>query len=269
MQVNRSGFFFGSTRTSLSLSGITLTDTEYTHDFVDWHRHEQAHFTFMLKGKLIEKNNQTTHLCQSGDLIFHHAQDRHYNQKPPGFSRGFHIEFNNKWFDFHSFEMEKTENSVSLNHPVKKSLCYQLFLEMQHDDLSRDIIIEEKCIDLIHLLISRKEKEKNTPPRWIDQIESKIRSEYSEAINLQEWAAEFGIHPVHLSRYFKKFKGLTMGAFQRKIRLEKAFQLMHQADLSLTQIALDCGFADQSHFIRSFKSLYSVSPKIFRKYLSA
>jgi AraC family transcriptional regulator len=58
MQHLQTGQFFEQTNTTIHLDGITLTDTEYTLDKVDWHYHENAYFTFILQGNVIEGNKK-------------------------------------------------------------------------------------------------------------------------------------------------------------------------------------------------------------------
>ncbi len=54
MEQLRTGTFFGTTNETVQLDFCTITNTEYTLDKVDWHYHENAYFTFILKGKLLE-----------------------------------------------------------------------------------------------------------------------------------------------------------------------------------------------------------------------
>ena len=81
------GQFYGHTNELLQLEGLTLTDTEYTHDYVDWHYHENAYFTFILDGLVLEGNKKETYHCSTGSLLFHNWQESHYISKPPGFTR--------------------------------------------------------------------------------------------------------------------------------------------------------------------------------------
>ena len=52
----RTGHFFGQTNRKIHLNGITLNDKEFTPEHIDWHCHENAFFTFILQGKIIEAN---------------------------------------------------------------------------------------------------------------------------------------------------------------------------------------------------------------------
>ncbi len=91
METLKTGSFYGQTNQTLHLDFATITDTEYTHDKVDWHYHENAYFTFILDGKVIEGNKKEVYNCTAGSLLFHNWQDPNYNIKPKGYTRGFHI----------------------------------------------------------------------------------------------------------------------------------------------------------------------------------
>lgn len=58
MKVLTTGQFHGQTNKIHTLDGITLTDTEYTQAKVDWHYHENAYFTFILQGQVLEGNKK-------------------------------------------------------------------------------------------------------------------------------------------------------------------------------------------------------------------
>ena len=52
------GQFYGQTNITAEILRIRLTDTEYTHDSVDWHYQENAYFTLVLQGRMIEGNKK-------------------------------------------------------------------------------------------------------------------------------------------------------------------------------------------------------------------
>ncbi|MGH2648219.1 MAG: helix-turn-helix transcriptional regulator, partial [Ginsengibacter sp.] len=81
-------------------------------------------------------------------------------------------------------------------------------------------------------------------------------------------ALELNIHPVYLCQQFPLFFNSGFGEYIRKLRIDKALEYMlRREEMSLTEISYDCGFADQSHFIRTFKNNMGVTPFNFRKYL--
>src|SRR3954469_11030740 len=120
MKESRKGEFYGQTNTTINLDGITLTDTVYTHDKVDWHYHENAYFTFILQGNVIEGNKNEIYNCSAGSLLFHNWQEPHYNIKPEGFTRGFHIELEKSWFTDLDFSTTGLQGSINIADPDVK-----------------------------------------------------------------------------------------------------------------------------------------------------
>lgn len=84
------------------------------------------------------------------------------------------------------------------------------------------------------------------------------------SLRLEEVAAVAHFSPFHFHRIFKALTGETLGAFVRRVRLERALYLMsHGSPPSLTQVALECGFSSSSDFSRSFKQHFGTSPSTF------
>jgi AraC-like DNA-binding protein len=65
----------------------------------------------------------------------------------------------------------------------------------------------------------------------------------------------------HFSRAFKNTTGFSPHDWLRREKLSKAEQLLRDRRLTIYQIALECGFADQSYFTRLFRRVKGVSPR--------
>jgi AraC family transcriptional regulator len=84
-------------------------------------------------------------------------------------------------------------------------------------------------------------------------------------LTLAHVAAQVGVHPVHLATTFRRKYGVTVGEFVRRLRIEHACAELLKKDLPLTAIALQAGFADQSHFSKVFKSYVGTTPAKYRR----
>jgi AraC-like DNA-binding protein len=86
-----------------------------------------------------------------------------------------------------------------------------------------------------------------------------------EDISLSEPAAACGLSPGYFARAFRKSVGTPPYRWLLLQRVLRAKSLLRDADLSLTDVAAACGFADQSHFTRVFTSIVGASPGAWRK----
>ncbi|TCA21589.1 AraC family transcriptional regulator [Rhizobium leguminosarum bv. viciae] len=85
------------------------------------------------------------------------------------------------------------------------------------------------------------------------------------SLSISELARECSLSQRHFCRAFRHSTGLSPHAWLQKNRIEKAKSLLCLKGSTLTEIALACGFADQSHFTRVFTQLAGVSPGAWRR----
>ena len=86
----------------------------------------------------------------------------------------------------------------------------------------------------------------------------------AEPLCLDDVARAAGFSSYHFHRIFRGLMGETLGAFIKRVRLERALYLVsHRKGTTLTEIALACGFSSSSDFSRAFRAHYGVSPRQF------
>jgi len=102
------------------------------------------------------------------------------------------------------------------------------------------------------------------PPRMLQRIRDYIDNHLDHRLNVDELATQLGISPSHFARSFGRSVGTTPHDYVMRRRLLRAQELLAQSDLSLVEIALRAGFADQSHFSRRFHQFMGLPPKAFR-----
>jgi AraC family transcriptional regulator len=149
-----------------------------------------------------------------------------------------------------------------------------LFIRLYNEFLQKDtaslLAIEGLMLEML-AAVSRKQV--NAPklklPRWLPQAEEMLRARFRDDLSLSDISQAVGVHPVHLSREFRRRYHSSVGEYIRKLRIEYACEEMLNPDVSLSEIASAAGFADQSHFARNFKRLVGVTPTVFRSNLSA
>lgn len=102
-------------------------------------------------------------------------------------------------------------------------------------------------------------------PRWVARVYERLCDDPTSAPLLTELAREEGVHADHLTRTFKGAYGSTPGVLVRRRRARLAAQRVTARDAPLGQIALACGYADQSHMTREFRHFLECTPGSLRR----
>jgi AraC-like DNA-binding protein len=124
---------------------------------------------------------------------------------------------------------------------------------------------EQTLLTAINKFIKEKSGYKKTPA-WAKELKEMIQDHIDTSLTLKELSKNIDIHPSYLSREFSKyFDNLSFGEYIRKLRIEKAIELLSNNQYSLTEIAYLTGFSDQSHFSRIFKIHTGKNPSAYRK----
>ncbi|BEV17871.1 AraC family transcriptional regulator [Herbaspirillum sp. DW155] len=87
----------------------------------------------------------------------------------------------------------------------------------------------------------------------------------AQRMSLAELAAQCGLSRAHFSRAFKLSFGLPPHAWLQRQRIALACKLLREGGKSMTAIAFECGFSDQSHFSRVFKQVMGVGPMVWMR----
>ena len=122
---------------------------------------------------------------------------------------------------------------------------------------------ESGLIESLSLVLQRasswKVREESRPPAALGRARDLLHAHIFEDISLDSLAEVTGASKFHLLRAFRKQFGLTPHAYQVQ---QRVFHAKHLLTLGwpIAEIALRCGFADQSHLSRTFRSYVGVSP---------
>ena len=117
---------------------------------------------------------------------------------------------------------------------------------------------KEQSAELIENVNGFTSKELEKALYYIDQ-------NMSENYKIENLAEEFGISKFNFIKRFKSSTNVTPHQFIIKKKLERSKNLLKEDRLSLTDITYMLNFSDQSHFSNSFKKMYGVTPREFRK----
>ncbi len=91
-----------------------------------------------------------------------------------------------------------------------------------------------------------------------------IYENFGNKISLEDIANSGSISKSTCMRIFKEYTGKSPIDFLNSYRLERSSIMLEETDMLITEIALECGFAQQSYFNKLFLKEYGITPKEFR-----
>jgi len=136
------------------------------------------------------------------------------------------------------------DNTFEINELYISGILKRLFLDTVHDNAYSN------CLPPIHANF--------------EEILCYLSQHYKESITLESLEKKFKINKFSLQKNFKKKIGLSPSEYLIAARIENAKQLFDSSS-NITDIAIDSGFYDQSHFTHSFVKYVGVTPGIYKK----
>ena len=91
-----------------------------------------------------------------------------------------------------------------------------------------------------------------------------IETQYSSEITLDQLAAKSHLSKRHFTRIFSECMGRSPIDHLMRVRVQKAADLLRHTELSITQIAYECGFADSNYLARYFRKVMNQTPSQYR-----
>ncbi|MCU0537367.1 MAG: AraC family transcriptional regulator [Hydrococcus sp. Prado102] len=133
-----------------------------------------------------------------------------------------------------------------------------------------DSLYNALSMHLLHSYASRKPKiqqyESGLSKTQLDRVLEYINHHLEREIKLNDLAKVLGMSQYYFSRLFKQSMGVAPYEYVIQQRVERAKQLLKQRDVTIFDVATQCGFTHSSHLARHFKRLVGVAPQVFQKH---
>ncbi len=192
-------------------------------------------------------------------------------------------------WDIHGFEVSDTDkHSIKLdvlpnkiNHMLELPEQAIILKNINENDfvvkLFNELLIENENTDYAFLLASAiikiicdkgdKQSNSNNLKGHLLAIEAIriLNSNFTQDISLLQLSKQIGVSPTYLSSVFKKETNTNFVEYLCKLRLDYAKKLIKSNKYSISEVCLKCGYRNLSHFLRSFKQTYGMTPKEYQK----
>jgi AraC family transcriptional regulator len=262
------GSFYGTTALRREVDGLVFVESVYREErCIPKHAHAHAFFNLVLEGAYTEVCGAKTRTRGPSTLALHPAGEVHADHWHGEVVRVFHVEVSPSRLE------HVRECSPVLDAPGDFQggspvwLATRLYREHLRNDAASPLAMEGLAFEVLaECARCRGGNPERQPPRWLRKVRELLDGRFAEDLTHEAVAAAVGIHPVHLARVFRRHCGCTLGDYVRKLRVDYAARKLVSSDEPLARIACDAGFADQSHFTRSFKRQTGMTPAAFRSY---
>ncbi len=264
MKILTKGEYYGNQNLERSFNGVLLSQYSYSGDTTDWHYHENPYFMYVLQGNMKDCNKKAKTLCPSGSLMFNNWQEPHYGSKHSTNAGGFHLEFEKSWLKKNGITLNLLEGSQLIQNPQIHFLFADLYRELLRSDNYSEVSVEVLVLQICKILSDIKEINTQENPDWVASLKELLHYDTAR-LSLDYLSNELEIHPVHISRAAPKYLSMSLGEYIRQQKLKKVLPLLVDTSISLTEIAYQAGFSDQSHFNRVFNAYFKMNPNAYRK----
>jgi AraC family transcriptional regulator len=228
------------------------------------HQHSHAYLGYVMEGHYTETYQGTSAEATPGTIRFLPAGEIHSNAYNDG-ARCLLVRLSPFSLDHLREHARIIEQPGRIASPKAEWLARRLHSEFRQRDTAAALAIEGLVLEILAEGVRSTTNSYKSTPRWLQRAREMIQSNFLSVPSLTEIAAQVGVHPVHLSREFRRYFECTVGDYMRKLRIDHAEHLLVNTNTPLAEIANICGFADQSHFSSTFKRTLGVTPARFRE----
>lgn len=257
---------WGRTIARLSTSSFDVAECEYAagQRFADPAR-DRAALCLVVDGGYVEERGRGAFRHGPASLVFHPAGASCSTVISPNGSRCLTIEIAADVISTLGARHPLGERLASSRTTVAHWFAYKVRNELRDGDPLAPLVIEGVGLALLAEFVrAPSARLDRAAPAWLERVREQLHEEFASPPSPTTLANGAGVHRVHVARAFRKHYACTVGEYVRQRRIEYASHRLVAADAPLIDVALDSGYADQSHFTTAFKRLVGVPPGEFR-----
>ncbi len=255
--------------TTLDANGLVLTELDYSDvDYIPLSKAKNPILELVIRGNYVAIDSKKSYPCKNGLLLYVKEEQTFEAKFINPSAKTFAIEIKPDWLARFDVTMPELPTHSIPDNTFTNNVYHMLWQEYMINDEFSPMAVQGIFLQLMAVLLRERKREGIRTPKWVSAIKAIIREQRTDKYTLELLSKELGVHPVHLSREFPRYFQCSLSEYIRRIKVRQAVSLMSEAALSLTDIAHQCGFSDQSHFTRIFKKMYNLTPSDYRQIMS-
>ncbi len=257
------GAFFGATRVQLRSGDFTVSAVTHTNSrVVPLHAHAHAFFSMLVTGRYREWFGRGHWDARPLAMVLRPAQAEHRDEIGPDGALFLCVDIAPSYWSALADSGVCLQRRAFDDRPMS-CVALRLLRELCEKRAGWRGVAESLVNELVAEYVAESPRVQRREPRWLRRALARI---HEDPVNesLRGVAADFDLHPVHVSRMFKQHLGVTVSQYLRRLRVQRAARGLLESQEPLAALADDHGFADQSHMTRAFSQATSWSPAKLR-----
>ena len=260
-----SGRFFGEQFHTVQSDSFVCAEGEATgsEEAIPRHTHAGSHFILVLRGTYITEARNQDRWYGPGTLIYNPIGTTHRDRFHSGCGR--FLTITPSVAIAHLLDA-RIPVSLVIHEPEPITAAIRIRMRMwgEHGCLLPESI-EGRCLDLAQTISGPFETENRHVPSWLIAARQMLGDSYANEITVRSVAASLRVHPVHLARAFRRHFHISPSEYLSRCRISRARELLLVSKLSLSEIAIEAGFSEQSHFTNAFRRETAMTPAAYRR----
>jgi AraC family transcriptional regulator len=251
---------------SREVGGLLVTEAHFPAGLLlPMHTHDRATVAIMLEGSFECAFSGRVLACGPGALHTEPAEERHANRVG---DRGAHVVVIQPRPQAAASLGRQLPVLEAINHApqtVAIGLGWRLARELAASDAAAPLAIEGLALEILAEATRAVEPATGKGSRWLGKAQEYLHANFRRPVTIGEVARAVGVNPVRLARTFRRRYGMSLGTYTRGLRIDWAGLQLRSSEKPLSAIAMQAGFADQSHFTRAFRRQVGVTPHRYRE----
>ena len=265
-----------------------LRRVEYLTDrTIDEHIHDFIEIVYILKGKCVHVVDNNEYKLRHGDVLVINYDSVHSIKAESGLEHinillkpryiNYSLEESQNIFDilnlseFKEFTeiLDKNKSKISFSGEERDRI--EVIIAMLADEIEQKHSGYELAVysqfNVLLLMIFRKMgiDFDDTFDGMSDKLLNYIKRHCSEKLTMDDFAKRCAYNPSYFSRLFKEYTGLSFMNYLKKVRMEKAIDMVKNSNLNITDIVYALGYSDTTKFFKHFREYTGTTPLKLRK----
>jgi AraC family transcriptional regulator len=257
------GSFFGEARVQLRSGDFTVSAV--THPVaraVPLHAHAHAFFSMLITGRYREWLGPGQWDARPLAMVLRPAQAEHRDEIGPDGALFLCVDIAPSYWNALADAGVGLQRRAFDERPMS-CVALRLLRELCEKRAGWRGVAESLVNELVAEYVADSHHVQRREPRWLRRTLQRLHEDPASE-SLGSIAADLDLHPVHVSRMFKRHLGVTLSQYLRTLRLQRAARALLESQEPLAALADEHGFSDQSHLAREFSRATHWSPARLR-----